>query len=299
MRKLAASVLAHARPTGAAERVAARTRRGEAPAAAPIEEAPAAAPIEEALADVLVDVALNAGQAVAGLSALWLHGIAPKPSKHHLRLTRPAGTAARSLASVRIGKWSGNLVWIDGLPVVDVPQAFMDVAARDKDTTPIAHHHQLTKLIATADAKRKTTIKALEARMGQVPRFVGAAALRKAIADLKDELSHSGTEAKARREVARILAKYELRLHPRPFSVALHGRIVGEADLAVVEICLDIEVDGPHHLLPPQREKDQLRDRWMRRAGWEVERFPTELIDLRPVTFAARVEECIRFRLGK
>jgi hypothetical protein len=301
MRSLAAVVLAHARPAGAAMRVSARTAIPTA-AADPADESTAEdepPPFAEPLPDVLVDVALNAGQAVAGLSALWLHGIGSKPTEHHLRILRPVGTAARSSAQVRIGQWTGNLVWLHGLPVVDVAQAFMDIAAGSKSTSGVALHHQLTKHMATADAKRKITLKTLEERMSSAPRFTGRPALRRAVADLKGELAHSATEAKARREVGRVLATYGLTLHPRPFRVELHGRPVGEADLAIVEICLDIEVDGPHHLLPAQREKDQVRDRWMRRAGWEVERFSTELIDLRPVTFAARVEECVRFRLGK
>ena len=291
-RKLAAVVLSHSRPSGAAERVVARTTTDE-----DLSD-DISAHLSEDLSDVLVDEALNAGQAVTGLSALWLHGIASKPSTHTIRLTRAVGTTTRKAVTIRRGPWTGNLVWIDGLPVVDVAQTFMDAAAGDKHTTPLQLHHQLTKLIATADAKRKTTLKVLEERMATAPRFLGAPALRDAIADLKGELSHSRTEKKARTIATRVAAKYGLRLHPRPFAVELNGRTVGEADLPIVAICLDIEVDGPHHLLPSQREKDQLRDRWMRRAGWEVERFSTELIDLRPVTFAARVDECIRFRLG-
>ncbi|HVM20967.1 MAG TPA: hypothetical protein VM307_13495 [Egibacteraceae bacterium] len=37
----------------------------------------------------------------------------------------------------------------------------------------------------------------------------------------------------------------------------------------------------------------------MRRAGWEVERFGTELIDLDPQKFAAEVAECVRARLAR
>jgi very-short-patch-repair endonuclease len=75
------------------------------------------------------------------------------------------------------------------------------------------------------------------------------------------------------------------------------GRRVGEADIAVFEITLDIEIDGPHHRMPEQREADQARDRLVRRAGWEVERFPTELVEQQPVVFRARVQEAIKHRL--
>jgi hypothetical protein len=253
-RKLAAEVLSHSRPTRAGERVTARTEMGEN------------------LVDVLVDEALNAGQAVTGLSALWLHGIGPKTSTHSIRLARPVGSAARSTSNIRIGQWTGDVVWIGGLPVVDVAQAFMDAAAGDGEMSAMALHHQLTKFIATADGQRKVTLEALEGRVAAVSRFVGAPALRRAIDDLKGELSHSATEKKGRGTIARVAARYGLQSHPRPFAVTVQGRTIGEADIAILQICLDFEIDGPHHLLPTQRDKDQLRDRRMRRAGWEVER---------------------------
>lgn len=167
----------------------------------------------------------------------------------------------------------------------------------DKD--PQRLHHDLTTLLCNADARRVLTLDALQQRIDTARRFVGVRALRHAIADLRGELSHSGTERRARKIVAAVLAKYGLTLHHQPYPVDLNGRRIGEADLAVTALRLDIEIDGPHHLFAAQREKDQLRDRWMRRAGWEVERFTTKLIDLSPKTFAARVDECVRFRLGK
>lgn len=281
LRTLAAFVLAHSRPTAVGARVEKKLAAGEE------------------LADALVRVALDAGQIVTGYSALWLHDIASYPSQHSLRVRRPTGTVKREGLTVRFGAWAGDVNWIEGLPVADVEQALCDVAAGGDTPSRARVHHDLTKLIATADRRRKTSLDALEARLGQMPRFVGGPALRRAIADLRGELSHSATEKKARAIVRKVLAKHGLVLHPRPFAVDHAGRTVGEADLAVVEICLDLEVDGPHHLLPAQVRKDQARDRDMRRAGWEVERFATELIDERPVTFAARVDECVRARLAR
>ena len=279
--RLAALVLAYSKPTGAAERVRTKIATGTSEV------------------DALLEVALDAGQAVCGPSALWLYGVASKPSPHAIRLTRAGGKAVRTGAMLWRGPATDALTRVHGLPVVDVEQAFFDLAAGKDGTSAVALHHQLTKLIATADRTRKTNADALAKRLISAPRFIGGPALRRAIADLKGELSHSATEKKARSIVRKILSKHNLVLHPRPFRVDHGRRTVVEADLAVVTICLDIEIDGPHHLLPVQQRKDQLRDRWMRRAGWEVERFSTELVDLWPVTFAARVEECVRFRLGK
>lgn len=313
-RKLAVAVLAYSRPTGAAQRVADKvssqigaekppeqgtTQRGtQGTKPETKKDAKQNAKYDRALVDALVELAIAGGQVVTGASALWLYGISAKPSTHLIRLTKVGGHGARKGVGLRLGPVCGTITRIDGLPVVDVEQAIVDAAPADPDETALHVHHRLTRLIATADAKRATTVDRLESRVRTMGRFVGRPALLRALKDLRGELSHSGTERKARQAVASVLAKYGHVLHPRPYAVKLGTRTVGEADLAVLSICLDFEIDGPHHLLPQQREKDQLRDRRMRRARWEVERFSTELVDLRPVTFAAQVEECVRFRLG-
>lgn len=284
-RKLAAAVLAYSRPTGAAERVADTLKDN--------------AENSTTFIDALVEVAMTSGQLVTGLSALWLHGIGAKPPTHTIRLTNKGGHVARRGVRLRLGPGSGGTRRIAGLPVVDVEQAFVDAAAGDGELTAAQSHHALARLLATADAKRTTTLDRLDARIQTMGRFVGRPVLLRVIRDLRGELSHSATEAQARQIVAKVLAKYELVLHPRPFGVKVgSSRTVGEADLAILSLCLDIEIDGPHHLLPAQAAADQQRDRRMRRAGWDVERFSTELVDLSPITFAAQVEECVRFRLG-
>ena len=52
-----------------------------------------------------------------------------------------------------------------------------------------------------------------------------------------------------------------------------------ELDLAWATERLDVEVDGPHHLLPTQRRRDRERDRHLRSDGWEVLRVPVEEVD--------------------
>jgi hypothetical protein len=277
-RTLAIAVLAYSRPANAAARVQERLTA------------------RESLVDAVVEAALGAGQFITADSALWLHGVGRKPSTHTLRLAHKTSVAARKGVALRLGAVTGTPTRVHGLPVVDVEQAVVDVAGDDARAGLELHHH-LTKMIATADRKRLTTLDALGRRV-DAGRFLGKPALRRALADLRGELSHSATEAKARATVARVLAKYGLALEPRPHAIKVAGQTVGEADLAVVAITLDIEIDGPHHLLPEQVRADQRRDRRVRRASWEVERFSTELVDLRPVTFAAQVDECVRFRLG-
>ncbi len=69
--------------------------------------------------------------------------------------------------------------------------------------------------------------------------------------------------------------------------------MVGEKDIACEPLRLDIEVDGPHHRLPAQQERDRRRDRLVRAASWTVERFPVELVDLHPGRFERQVSEIV------
>jgi hypothetical protein len=249
--------------------------------------------------EAMVYAALGAGQAVCGRSALWLHGITSAPRRSWVRVpNKSAGSSSRKDALVRYGPCQGAIVWLEGLPVVAVEQAFMDVPGGRDHQSALWLHHDLCKLIATAIAKRLTTLEDLQKVMEAGPRFVGVAALRRVLQDLRGELPHSDTERKARRIATEVLAVHDLQLQPRPHTVEVSGRPIGEADLPVLAILLDIEIDGPHHRLAEQQEKDRLRDRRMRRAGWEIERFPTELIDLSPQRFRAELDECVRARLA-
>ena len=280
LRRLAAAVLSLSSPEGADLRVEEAVEGG-------------ASRIE-----ALVWAAMAASPTVCGRSALWLHGIGPAPSKPWLRLPRKgAGSSARSDTIVRYGPLTGAVHWLEGLPCVDVEQAFMDIPGGRDHSSPLWLHHNLASLVSRAHARRELTLDQLDGRIAGAPRFVGAPTLRRVLADLRGELSHSATEKKARRMIAEVLRRYELALHPQPYPVVHHREIVGEADLAVVRIALDLEIDGPHHRFPEQQAKDRIRDRRMRRASWEVERFPTELVDLSPARFIAEVEECIVARL--
>lgn len=62
-----------------------------------------------------------------------------------------------------------------------------------------------------------------------------------------------------------------------------------ELDLYWEDVRLDIEVDGPHHLLADQRQRDRRRDRHLRDDGFEVVRIPVEDIDDDPGEAARRV----------
>lgn len=281
-RRLMAALLGYSRPVDAGRRVEEHLQQHP----------------DVARHQAIAHVALRCGAVVCGLSALWLHGVGKAPGKLWLRVPRHCGRASRRTVHLCHGDYNKDIRWIDGLPVVDVEQALIDVSGMTGDS-PRQLHHRLTKLMATAHARRVVTLDRVEARLASAGPYKGKRALRAACQDLRGELSHSKIEAKARRLAAEVLEPLGLRLEPNPHPIELNGTIVAEADLAVVSLRLDLEIDGPHHLMPEQQEADQLRDRRARRAQWEVERFSTELVELRPKTFQAQVLDVARHRLER
>ena len=279
IRDLAAAVLAFSRPAGAAGRVEELRVNGYG------------------MVEALAEAALGCGQVVCGPSALWLYGLDAWPGSPWLRLPRGCGNATRAAVRIRHGDPTGGCRRMRGVPAVDLEQALMDIPGCRRDLTGRALHHYLAKIISSADARRMIDVDHLGARVAEAAPFLGVTALEAVVEDLRGQLSHSATEKKARTLVNEVAAALGLSVFPRPFEVRHDGRRIAEADLAIIEIRLDIEVDGPHHLLPSQLKSDQRRDRSLRRAGWEVERFPTELVDLQPKVFAARVREAIEFRI--
>ena len=282
VRRLAAALLAYSQPQGALERLVDYQFEHQ----------------DKSLVEALARVALHSGAVVCGPSAAWLHGLEKSPNQSWLRVGTHGGRAQRKNVRLCHGTYTGRVCWIQGLPVVDVEQVFIDRAGITGDS-PKLRHHRLTKLIATADALRVSDLDAIERRLHSVKNVRGRAALDAAVRDLRGELSHSGTEAAAKDIVRQVAGRFELGVEPRPHQITLHGRIVAEADIAILDILYDVEVDGPHHLLPRQRAKDEARDRLTRRARWTVERYPTELVDLSPKVFEARVTDTIQHLLGR
>jgi len=180
---------------------------------------------------------------------------------------------------------------VAGLPVIDAVSAVLDCAGAHDEV--VAIHHELTGMLVGGHALRKVTPEQVRARVEAVGAFRGRGRLEAALRDVEGELSHSDAERSARHIARRVLGRRGHALHPRPFPVLLDERVVGEADLACVPLRLDIEVDGPHHRLPGQQERDRRRDSLVRQASWTVERFPTEMIERNPRRFEQRVSEAV------
>lgn len=78
--------------------------------------------------------------------------------------------------------------------------------------------------------------------------------------------------------------------HVVPLPGGGHFRL----DFAYCEVKLAIEVDGPHHLLPEVRARDVRRDRRLRQLGWDVMRFPEEVVVYRPWAVVSAVHHRLR-----
>lgn len=272
LRQLAAGVLAYSRPTGGTARFDTELADGR--------DVPHA----------LYRAALGAGQCVCGVSAAWLHGFASPSDVIWLRLPGRSGHAKREGVALRYGR-PATIDWVEGIPCTSPEQSVLDIAAVATGSMR-TQHHRLAQIITTADRKRITTVDAIARHLDAAGAVDGAALLGGVLEDLRGGLSHSATEARAREIAAQVLTRYGLQLHPRPHPVELNGRIIGEADLAVLDLCYDIEIDGPHHEL--QIEADRARDRLMREAGWTVDRIPVSDVDAHPGRVTAIIDGTVR-----
>lgn len=181
IRRLAAAVLAYSRPAGAGARVLELQEKGAS------------------FTEAVVEAALGCGPGVCGPSALWLYDLEQRaPDPPWIRLPRGCGNATRAGIAVRHGDPSGSVTRINGLPVVDVEQAFLDIPGCRTDLKGEALHHHLSKRISTADARRLTDLDRLEERLAEVGRVIGGVPLRLVLVDLRGQLSHSDAEARGR-----------------------------------------------------------------------------------------------------
>lgn len=78
--------------------------------------------------------------------------------------------------------------------------------------------------------------------------------------------------------------------------VATTSGLAPECDYVWEDEKVEVELDGPHHLLPSQRERDRRRDRALRQDGWSVHRFPVEEVDEDPEDVARRVATVLQER---
>jgi hypothetical protein len=158
----------------------------------------------------------------------------------------------------------------DGFPVTSVARTMIDVA---DDATA----DQLGEML---DAALRLRLYDARAMTDAVDRAHG----RRGLAKLLPALTAMGDES------VRFRSTTERRVRDRLVAAGLPRPLVNqpvdkgdgshyELDLLWPASRLNVEIDGPQHLLPHQRSKDAARDRWLRARGYAVRRFPVERVD--------------------
>lgn len=215
------------------------------------------------------------GDAAAHLHGLPGHGRAPKLTVVTSRRSRSRSIPVLfrpSLTEADVGE-------IDRVPVTSLAWTGVATAARSGEAD---RRDLLTHLVGTGRLRHGQLVGA--AHRADV---AGQAAVLDLLRSMTGTVSHyrSGTE---RRLVA---ACVDLGL-PSPLANHRVRTTAGpgyELDAVWLDARLDVEVDGPHHLLPSQRRRDRIRDRHLRDDGFEVARFPVEEVDDDPVEVAERI----------
>lgn len=208
---------------------------------------------------------------VSGALAVRWHGVTVR-GHHPVDLVIPEGRAAVPVQGVRIRRSSHlDRVRLDdryGLPTVPLWWAIGDLA---RDVTD----RVLATVIADAIGKRLLTLTALTESFQVRHRFTGSGRLRRVCEQLASDLPFSGTEARAARHL-RAAGHPVLLNHP---VVDGRGRMIRMADLALLSVPLDLEIDGPHHWLPHQAAADRRGDASLRDLRWTVERVAVYDVD--------------------
>ncbi len=238
---------------------------------------------------------------VTGWSAAWLLGLigwAPEvphiliPSDRHVvrdRIRIIRGTIAPQASGPH-----------DRLRVASGTRMLWDAAQVDRRVRA-ATVNRLTGLCTAADRRRVLSVDEALAVVDEPVRFGlprrPPSVLRAAAEQIRPGFSHSHTEALARAVVIERAARLGLVAEPRPYAIRRGGRVIAEADIAVVEIRHDIEIDGPHHDLPAQRVRDAERTEDLASISWTCTRFPVALVDRSERELGQAVDADLQARL--
>lgn len=223
---------------------------------------------------------------LTGEVALYLYDVlARRPSTIEVLVPATARPARRGGVRIRRTRAYERVrpVTRDGLRLVHATRAIADLA-ECTEAVDLARH------VARAVGLRHCTLGQAHRELDIRATFPGRREYQRAIGYLLCELTHSREESVARAHLEQV----GLRPWPRPYPIEAGGIVLAEADIAIVELRYDIEVDGPHHDLPEQVQADKARDRRLGRHGWTVDRFPVEMVVRQPEVFVREVLARVR-----
>lgn len=209
--------------------------------------------------------------AVAGPAAAHLHGLpgytrAPEVRVIASRRVRSARIAVGHCAALT----AADVEEVDRIPVVSLAWATVELAAtatRGPAADLLAH------VLGTGRCRPGQLIGPAHRTIGMPGRGRVLAAVRA----MHGTVDHVRSRAEA--DLADACTSAGLPAPRRNHRVRGPSGTTYELDLAWDAPRLDVEVDGPHHLLPEQRRRDRTRDRDLRADRWEIVRVPVEELD--------------------
>lgn len=186
------------------------------------------------------------------------------PKRAQVVVPEAQGSRKRARFEVRRSShFPAAMIVRDGLRLAPPAYAIGDFA---RDASDKAVAFAITRLLG----KHLATLEQIAAVADERGSFPGSARLRRVLKAFAGKSSHSGTERTLKKALA------EIGIHAADEPLDLYGpdgRWLGQADIPIMDIRLDVEVDGPHHLLPEQQAKDRRRDRDFKGIDWSVVRY--------------------------
>lgn len=210
------------------------------------------------------------GAHLAHWTSLAVLGLARDRSVVHVIPVGRRGTTARGIRVHRTALDPADVTVHGGFPITRFERSIIDVAPSTSDRrlgallddalrAGVYDHHRMLLALDRAFGRRSI------------------ARVTTAVARMGDDgvLFRSGTERKLRDR----LVNEGIRRPLVNVPIARGDGSYYELDLVWPELLLNVEIDGPHHLLPHQKAEDAIRDAWLRGRGYRVERFPVERVD--------------------
>ena len=218
-------------------------------------------------------------------TAARLRGIDPHSSDRRTWITVPFEVTRSRQLGVKITRSrriAGFTSTAHGFPTMNDPRTIVDLARLIDDVA-------MRRLLHDVVSREVVTIDAVLAAAEDFGGRAGIAMLRQVTDDFNPDFE-SGLEQEA--DIA--FRKEGIELEPQ-VEVWDGPLLIARLDFAIEEIKLGIEIDGAAtHSTPNARRYDRMRDRALRRRGWQIERFTTDDVRRSPHAMVAHVRAILR-----
>ncbi len=226
--------------------------------------------------------------AVAGAAAAHLHGLPGFARAPSLVVVSSARVRCKDVeVAHRAALTPADVDEVDRIPVVGLAWTVVDLAAT---STRGPGQDALAHVLGTGRCRPGQLLGPAH-RTIELP---GRARVAREIRGMTGPVDHVRSHAEGRVADACVAAGL-----PRPATnrrVRTSTGAAHELDLAWLDERVDVEVDGPHHLLPEQRRRDRQRDRELRGDAWKVVRVPVEEVDEDLADVVRRIQVAVETR---